>query len=95
MVYDVTDHYTFSNEIVIPIEADDIDIAEYTFGVTCLETKEKRDKSNYRLSPDFNLFGRTFDCCDFFDNYTEGDEDKMRFHEPKFYELNDWWEKNL
>ncbi len=97
MTFTVGDGYTFWCDEVYPIEYESVEKAEYDF----LMAWEAKIKDNeFPRNPgwkthDFTIFGREFDPSDFTCHYTEGDEDKAVYDEPKFYTLEDWWEKNL
>ncbi len=97
MTFSVGDGYTYSSEIVYPIEYESVEKAEYDF-LVAWEAKIKDNE--YPRGPewkghDFTIFGREFDPSDFASYITEGDKDKKVYDEPKFYTLENWWEKNL
>lgn len=92
MVYNVTDGYTFCCENVLPIEYENVEKVKCDFISTWEETKNKKDKNIYCRS-DFTFLGRLFDYNDFKDYATTNIN--IKFKEPNFYTLEDWWEKNI
>ncbi len=96
MVFNVGDGYTYNCDVIYPIEYERVERAEYDFFLTWKEKIEKREKEKpLFVSPDFEMFGRMFDAADFQYWETVGDQDIIQYSEPKFYTLEEWWEKNL
>lgn len=98
MVYEVGDGYTFSSDIVIPIEYESVEKAEYDFLAVWEDMHKAQEKSRtfskMWIDPMIKIFNQGFDYYDFIKS-REDHEDKIEFEEPKFYTLEDWWERNL
>ncbi len=83
--------YFYEGDLALPIDYDSIEKAEYDLLVAWQEEFKKIKTGNQVCN--INIFGREFNIWDF--GYRNSITHEIEYDAPRFYTLEEWWEKNV